>query len=84
MVYGTGALPLAMPGPRSQLRPLWRGGAKPEQHNEDDAIVVAQQIGTETITYVRNVYKYHVAYELTMAAQAEAERARRQVAPAKS
>jgi len=46
--------------------------------------VVAQQIGTETITYVRNVYKYHVAYELTMAAQAEAERARRQVAPAKS
>jgi membrane-bound lytic murein transglycosylase MltF len=47
-------------------------------------IVVAQKIGTETTTYVRNIYKYYVAYRLTLDAQAEAEKARKQVAPTKS
>jgi hypothetical protein len=42
-------------------------------------IVVAQQIGTQTTTYVRNIYKYYVSYRLTLDAQAEAEKARRQV-----
>jgi hypothetical protein len=27
--------------------------------------VVAERIGTETTTYVRNIYKYYVAYKLT-------------------
>jgi hypothetical protein len=47
-------------------------------------IIIAKQIGTETTTYVRNIYKYYVAYRLMLDAQAEAEKARQQVAPAKN
>jgi hypothetical protein len=46
-------------------------------------IVVAERSGAETTTYVRNVYKYYVPYKLTLDAQAEAEKARQQVAPTK-
>jgi hypothetical protein len=46
--------------------------------------VIAQQIGTETTTYVRNIYKYYVAYRLTLDAQAGAEKARQQMVPGKS
>ena len=46
-------------------------------------LVIADKIGTETTTYVRNIYKYYVAYKLTLDAQAEAENARLQVTPAK-
>ena len=46
-------------------------------------IVIAQKVGTETTTYVRNIFKYYVAYRLTLDAQAEAEKGRRQVTPAK-
>jgi membrane-bound lytic murein transglycosylase MltF len=56
----------------------------PDKWFNNVEIVVAQQIGTETTTYVRNIYKYYVAYRLTLDAQAEAEKARRQVAPATS
>jgi membrane-bound lytic murein transglycosylase MltF len=45
-------------------------------------IIIAQKIGTETTTYVRNIYKYYIAYKLTLDAQAEAEKARGQVKPA--
>jgi membrane-bound lytic murein transglycosylase MltF len=40
--------------------------------------VIAEQVGTETTTYVRNIYKYYVAYKLTLDAQAEAEKVRAQ------
>jgi len=43
---------------------------------------VAEKIGTETTTYVRNIYKYYVAYRLTLEAREQADKARRQVAPA--
>jgi hypothetical protein len=43
-------------------------------------LVIAEQIGTETTTYVRNIYKYYVAYKLTLDAQAHADNARSQVA----
>jgi membrane-bound lytic murein transglycosylase MltF len=46
-------------------------------------IVVGEKIGTETTTYVRNIYKYYIAYKLTLDAQVEAEKARQQVAPVK-
>jgi membrane-bound lytic murein transglycosylase MltF len=42
-------------------------------------IVVAEQIGTETTTYVRNIYKYYVAYKLTLEAQETARQAREKV-----
>jgi membrane-bound lytic murein transglycosylase MltF len=47
-------------------------------------IIIAQKIGTETTTYVRNIYKYYVAYKLALDAQAEAEKARQQVTPGKN
>jgi hypothetical protein len=31
--------------------------------------VVAQMIGIETTTYVRNIYKYYVAYRLLVSAR---------------
>jgi len=31
-------------------------------------LVVAERIGQETTTYVRNIYKYHVSYKLTLQA----------------
>ena len=42
-------------------------------------LVVAQSIGIETTTYVRNIYKYYVAYKLVAAQQAEAEKAKQEV-----
>jgi outer membrane protein OmpA-like peptidoglycan-associated protein len=49
--------------------------------NNNVEIVVAEKIGTETTTYVRNIYKYYVAYRLTLDAQEQAEKARQQFAP---
>ena len=42
----------------------------------------AEKIGVETTTYVRNIYKYDVAYKLTLAAQESQRKAREQLAPA--
>jgi membrane-bound lytic murein transglycosylase MltF len=58
-----------------------RRNLDPDKWFNNVEIVVAQKIGTETTTYVRNIYKYYVAYRLTLDAQAEAENARRQIAP---
>jgi membrane-bound lytic murein transglycosylase MltF len=58
-------------------------GLDPDKWFNNVEIVIARQIGTETTTYVRNIYKYYVAYRLMLDAQAEAEKARRQVAPIK-
>jgi len=55
-------------------------GLDPDKWFNNVEIVVARQIGTETTTYVRNIYKYYVAYRLTLDAEAEAAKARRQLA----
>ena len=39
---------------------------------------------TAPAAYVRNIYKYYVAYRLTLDAQEKAEKARQQFAPAKN
>jgi hypothetical protein len=44
-------------------------------------VIIAERIGTETTTYVRNIYKYYVAYRLMLDASEQAEKARQQVAP---
>jgi membrane-bound lytic murein transglycosylase MltF len=54
-------------------------GLDPNKWFNNVEIVVARKIGTETTAYVRNIYKYYVAYRLTLDAQAEAEKARKQV-----
>jgi membrane-bound lytic murein transglycosylase MltF len=59
-------------------------GLDPDKWFNNVELVIAQQIGTETTTYVRNIYKYYVAYRLTLDAQAGAEKARQQMVPGKS
>jgi membrane-bound lytic murein transglycosylase MltF len=58
-----------------------RRNLDPDKWFNNVEIIVAQKIGAETTTYVRNIYKYYIAYRLTLEAQAEAEKARRQVTP---
>jgi membrane-bound lytic murein transglycosylase MltF len=53
-------------------------GLNPDKWFNNVEIVVAEKIGTETTTYVRNIYKYYVAYRLTLEAQAEVAKARKQ------
>jgi membrane-bound lytic murein transglycosylase MltF len=59
-------------------------GLDPDKWFNNVEIVVAQRIGTETTTYVRNIYKYYVAYRLMLDAQAEVEKAKQQVTAPKS
>jgi membrane-bound lytic murein transglycosylase MltF len=42
-------------------------------------LVVAEKIGMETTTYVRNIYKYYVSYKLTLEAREAARKAREDV-----
>jgi membrane-bound lytic murein transglycosylase MltF len=44
-------------------------------------LVVAQRIGLQTTTYVRNIFKYYTAYLLLTEAQAETRRARETIRP---
>jgi hypothetical protein len=37
--------------------------------------VAAEKIGAETVTYVSNIYKYYIAYQLIMKAREERDRA---------
>jgi hypothetical protein len=46
-------------------------------------IVTAEKIGIETTTYVRNIFKYYVAYKLAVQLQDTAAKAKEQVAPVK-
>ena len=50
-------------------------GLDPDKWFNNVELVIAEKIGTETTTYVRNIYKYYVAYRLTLDAQAEAAKA---------
>ena len=55
-------------------------GLDPDKWFNNVEIVTAEKIGIETTTYVRNIYKYYVAYKLLLDAQEAAEQARRQMA----
>ena len=37
--------------------------------------VAAERIGADTVTYVGNIYKYYIAYQLIMETRAEKEKA---------
>jgi membrane-bound lytic murein transglycosylase MltF len=45
-------------------------------------LVTAEKIGFETTTFVRNIYKYYVAYTLMHESQESQRKAREQIAPA--
>ena len=70
------------PGNVSRMRKeAAKRGLDPDKWFNNVEIVTAEKIGIETTTYVRNIYKYYVAYRLLLDAHAAAERARQQVAP---
>jgi len=62
-------------------REAMRRGLDPDKWFNNVEIVVAEKVGVETTTYVRNIYKYYVAYRLMLDAQEQADKARQQVAP---
>jgi len=59
-----------------------RRGLDPDKWFNNVELVVAEKIGQETTTYVRNIYKYYVAYKLLLEAEEVQRKARQQVAPA--
>ena len=56
-------------------------GLDPDKWFNNVELVVAEKIGVETTNYVRNIYKYYVAYRLTQEAIETSRAAREQVAP---
>jgi membrane-bound lytic murein transglycosylase MltF len=56
-------------------------GLDPDKWFNNVEIVIAQKIGMETTTYVRNIYKYYVAYRLQLEAHERTRSIREQVAP---
>jgi len=51
----------------------------PDKWFNNVEIVVSEKIGMETTTYVRNIFKYYVAYKLTLEAQEATRKARQQI-----
>jgi membrane-bound lytic murein transglycosylase MltF len=72
----------AGPGRIARLRKLAIArGLDGDQWFNNVELVVAEKVGIETTTYVRNIYKYYVAYKLVDAAQQATNRAKQSVQP---
>ncbi len=56
-------------------------GLNPDLWFNNVEIVTGAKIGTETTTYVRNIFKYYVAYKLAMDLREERQKAREAVKP---
>ena len=56
-------------------------GLDPDKWFNNVEVVTAEKIGIETTTYVRNIYKYYVAYRMLGDAQALTQSTREQLAP---
>jgi membrane-bound lytic murein transglycosylase MltF len=62
----------AGPGNIARMRKeAQKRGLDPDKWFNNVELVVAEKIGQETTTYVRNIYKYYVSYKLTMQASQE-------------
>jgi membrane-bound lytic murein transglycosylase MltF len=73
----------AGPGSIAKMREeAGKSGYDPNQWFNHVEVVTAKRIGLETTTYVRNIYKYYVAYKLMIDMQAAEKSAREQVKPA--
>nr|OQW69354.1 MAG: hypothetical protein BVN35_19050 [Proteobacteria bacterium ST_bin11] len=67
----------AGPGTISRLRrEAEKRGFNPNRWFNNLEIVVAEKVGWETTTYVRNIYKYYVAYKLQLEIQQHKQNAR--------
>jgi membrane-bound lytic murein transglycosylase MltF len=53
-------------------------GLDPNRWFDNVELVVAKRIGRETVTYVSNIYKYYLAYQLMLQRNTERERAKTQ------
>jgi membrane-bound lytic murein transglycosylase MltF len=74
----------AGPGNISRMRKeAVKRGLDPDQWFNHVELVTAQKIGIETTTYVRNIYKYYVAYTLMLDVAEAQEKARTTVNPGK-
>jgi membrane-bound lytic murein transglycosylase MltF len=70
----------AGPGRISQMRKeAARRGLDPDKWFNNVELVTAEKVGIETTTYVRNIYKYYVAYTLMAQTRAVQQRAREAV-----
>lgn len=68
------------PGNVSKMRKeAVKRGLDPDQWFNNVELVVAERIGMETTNYVRNIYKYYVAYRLTQDAIERSRAAREQL-----
>ena len=54
-------------------------GLDPDKWFNNVELVVAEKIGMETTTYVRNIYKYYAAYKLVLEAQETTRKAREKI-----
>ncbi len=66
-------------GPGRVQRLRWRAAARgldPDSWLNNVELIAAEQIGSETVTYVANIYKYYVAYTLALYADEERRKAR--------
>jgi membrane-bound lytic murein transglycosylase MltF len=61
-----------------------RRGLDPDKWFNNVEIVVGEKIGMETTGYVRNIFKYYVAYKLASEAQARTRKLREQSHPTKT
>ena len=65
------------PGNVSKMRKeAQKRGLDPDKWFGNVEIVTAERIGAETTTYVRNIFKYYVAYRLAVDAQESVRAAR--------
>ncbi|WP_310634174.1 transglycosylase SLT domain-containing protein [Paraburkholderia sp.] len=70
----------AGPGTIAKMRKLAaERGLNPDVWFNNVEIVVAEKVGVETTTYVRNIYKYYASYRLLKDAQASRARAVQQL-----
>jgi membrane-bound lytic murein transglycosylase MltF len=70
----------AGPGNIARMRALaGKRGLDPDKWFNNVELVVAEKIGIETTTYVRNIYKYYVTYKLIVEAQEARAKALMQV-----
>ena len=72
----------AGPGTINRLRrEAEKRGLDPNRWFNNLELVVADKVGWETTTYVRNIYKYYAAYKLQLAVQQSQHQARQRFIP---
>jgi len=70
----------AGPGRIAQLRKIAaQRGLNPNVWFGNVELIASEKIGRETVTYVSNIYKYYLAYQLVMEQTKEREKAREQL-----